>query len=105
MDADVDAQGKQYALSEERVRCLFFNLLHGHVNNSSPKLQLSKGELIHAIYPDTTSFYEATVVRQPQIDVRETNGGYVLVHFKDDHDETGFLPERAVYLNGVMRLR
>ena len=104
VDADADAQGKQYALSQDRVRTLFFNANHGHTNNNSPKLLLNKGDIIHAIYPDTTSFYEATVVRPPRIDVTQVTGGTVGVYFKDDHDEFGNIPERPVYLSSVMVL-
>jgi hypothetical protein len=52
--------------------------------------------MIYAIYPDTTSFYPATVVQSP----RKT---FVMVNFKDDGDEHGVTHDKAVLLKHVMR--
>jgi SGF29 tudor-like domain len=86
--------------------------------------KLSKGDVVFAIYPDTTSFYKATVVQVP----RKSSGGgtgssssnnnsnissnnnnsssitsqFVLVHFVDDADEFGVTHDKAVIIQHVM---
>lgn len=62
---------------------------------------LSRGDTVFAVYPDTTSFYQATVV---QI-VRKVGGGgsFVMVNFVDDSDEHGVTHDKAVLLHHVMR--
>jgi len=57
-----------------------------------------------AVYPDTTSFYEATVAKPAKIDLKSGAGGVVEVNFKDDHDEFGIIPERPVFLHQVLLL-
>ena len=46
---------------------------------------LNRGDTIYAVYPDTTSFYQATVVEM----TKKVQGKdpLDLVHFKDDGDE------------------
>jgi len=63
--------------------------------------RLSRGDVIYAVYPDTTSFYQATVVQPP----RKAQGGshFVTVNFVDDSDEHGVTHEKAVLLKHVMR--
>lgn len=63
--------------------------------------RLSRGDVIFAVYPDTTSFYQATVVQPP----RKAQGGslFVTVNFVDDSDEHGITHEKAVILKHVMR--
>ena len=65
---------------------------------------ISKGHRIIALYPDTTSFYLATVTSVPR-----GRGGplgpanaLVMVQFDDDHDETGQIPERAAAAKYVL---
>ncbi len=61
-----------------------------------------KGDVIYAVYPDTTSFYQATVVQGP----KKVAGGepFVLVHFKDDGDEHGITHDKAVLIKHIMRV-
>ena len=62
-----------------------------------------KGDVIYAVYPDTTSFYQATVVQGPK---KTTASGesFVLVHFKDDGDEHGVTHDKAVLMKHIMRV-
>lgn len=61
-----------------------------------------KGDVIYAVYPDTTSFYQATVVQGP----KKIAGGepFVLVHFKDDGDENGITHDKTVLTKHIMRV-
>lgn len=64
--------------------------------------RVAKGESIYAVYPDTTSFYQATVVQIPK---KSPTGDMVcMVHFKDDGDEHGVTHEKPVLMKHVMRL-
>lgn len=63
--------------------------------------KLSRGDSIYAVYPDTTSFYPATVVSVP----RKTAGsgpGFVMVHFQDDSDENGVTHDKAVPMKHII---
>ena len=64
--------------------------------------RLSRGDVIYAVYPDTTSFYQAAVSQPPK---RTASGEpFVLVQFKDDSDEHGVTHDKAVLLQHVMRV-
>ena len=56
---------------------------------------LNRGDTIYAVYPDTTSFYQATVVEM----TKKVQGKdpLVLVHFKDDGDEHGITIMRKLF--------
>jgi hypothetical protein len=64
--------------------------------------RLAKSDVIYAVYPDTTSFYQATVVKAPQ----RVSGGdsFVMVNFKDDGDEHGITHDKAVLMQHIMRV-
>lgn len=84
-DEDIESN-KTFTLPENRVVIL------GGVD------RLSRGDIIFAVYPDTTSFYQATVVQAP----RQVAGGdesFVMVNFKDDGDN-----KFAVLMKHVMRV-
>ena len=88
-DSDIEQSNKTYNLPETQVQQL----------NTSTS-QLLKGTQIWAVYPDTTSFYQATV-----ISCRKVQGGSVVyVHFKDDQDEMGVTHEKPVLLIHVMKI-
>ena len=61
--------------------------------------KLSKGDVIYAVYPDTTSFYQATVVQTTR---KNTTGDFVMVNFLDDSDEYGVTHDKAVPLKHIM---
>jgi len=62
--------------------------------------KLSRGDVVYAVYPDTTSFYQATVVQALR---KPTGGGsFVMVNFVDDSDEHGVTHDKAVLLQHIM---
>jgi hypothetical protein len=65
--------------------------------------KLMKGDTVYAVYPDTTAFYQATIINIPK---KSNNNGdtIVTVQFKDDSDEFGITHEKAVPLKYVMKL-
>lgn len=76
------------------------------VLTGNSELKLTRGDAVFAIYPDTTSFYPATVVQPPP---RRTTSGsansvepFCTVHFVDDSDEHGITHEKAVLMKHVM---
>jgi SAGA-associated factor 29 len=79
--ADVD-NSKRYSLAEANVAVLDL------VDSSK---RLSKGEDVLAVYPDTTSFYLASVIQAPR---RSTMGiePAVTVQFHGDADDLGEEP-------------
>merc|ERR1719502_1400336 len=63
---------------------------------------LTKGEALLAIFPETTSFYPATVHKTP----KPVNGIMpieVQVKFDDDEDDTGKTPARKVKMKHILR--
>lgn len=69
----------------------------------TPVDKLRVGDIIYAVYPDTTSFYQATVVQVPQRKQAATgSGAHILVNFLDDSDEFGVTHDKAVNLKHVM---
>ena len=63
---------------------------------------LNRNDIIYAVYPDTTSFYQASVVEM----TRNNKGKdpLVLVQFKDDGDEHGITHAKAVPMKHVMKV-
>lgn len=57
----------------------------------------ARGDQCYAVYPDTTSFYRATV-STPSFN------GFVMVKFKDDWGADGVTQEKAILLQHVMRI-
>ena len=60
---------------------------------------LKKGELVYAVYPDTTAFYRANVVSQRRV----VGGSVVHVCFRDDADEMGITHEKPVLGKHIFR--
>mmetsp|Transcript_11820 Transcript_11820/g.14701 ORF Transcript_11820/g.14701 Transcript_11820/m.14701 type:complete len:355 (-) Transcript_11820:592-1656(-) len=90
-DEDIESN-KTFTLPESQVVILGLGGLES----------IRKSDIIYAVYPDTTSFYQATVVQGP----KKVAGGdsFVLVHFKDDGDENGITHDKAVLMKHVMRV-
>jgi len=88
LDEDADtANIKTYQLQESAVMQL------GAVD---PR----KGEMLYCVYPDTTSFYPATVVT-----VRKAQSGAVVyVQFADDADEFGVVHDKPVLLRHTFKI-
>lgn len=70
--------------------------------------KLSKGDVVFAVYPDTTSFYQASVVQAPRKHAASQGAGnaasalFVLLNFVDDSDEFGVTHDKAVPLKHVI---
>lgn len=96
-----DPDTGMYQLADEDAESnKVFNLPESQVVVLGGVDRLSRGDIIYAVYPDTTSFYQATVVQPPKV------GGdsFVMVHFKDDGDEHGITHDKAVSMQHVMRV-
>lgn len=91
--ADID-DSKTFKLAETQVVALDL------ANETMRKLQ--KGEEVLAVYPDTSTFYPATVVQAPRRAVAGSDPSVVL-QFHGDADETGQTPLRTIPLKHVMR--
>ena len=102
-----DPDTNMYKLSDEDTESdKVFTLPESQVVVLTGMEPLAKGDVIYAVYPDTTSFYQATVVQAP----RKIYGGanaagssFVLVNFHDDGDEHGVTHDKAVLMRHVMR--
>lgn len=86
-----------------------FDLPESQVIVLNPIERLNKGDTIYAVYPDTTSFYQATVVvstnkKQTASSAQQQllQKPYVMVQFVDDADEFGITHDKAVPLQHVM---
>ena len=84
-DEDV-ASNEVYTIPSRQVRPL----------KGMESVEWRKGDDIYAVYPDTTSFYPATVNNFAQ-------DGFVMVHFKEDWDAYGMIHEMAIPVQHVMR--
>lgn len=62
---------------------------------------LKRGDIIYAVYPDTTSFYQATVVQAPRKG-SIGSGAFAMVNFVDDSDEFGVTHDKAILLKHIM---
>lgn len=98
-----DPDSGMYRLSDEDVESnKIFHLPESQVVVLSGTEKLARGDIVYAVYPDTTSFYQAAVV-QP---VKRVSGGgsFIMVNFVDDADEQGITHDKAVMLKHVMRV-
>jgi SAGA-associated factor 29 len=57
---------------------------------------LRRGDNVLAVFPETTSFYRAEVVKNPKAPAHANGQWEVVVRFEDDEDETGKAPPRRV---------
>jgi len=91
--ADVE-NSKRYHLSEALVTVLDMV----DITNK----RLSKGEVVYAVYPETTAFYLASVTQAPR---RAPTGmePTAMVQFQGDSDEHGVTPVRTVLLRHLFR--
>ena len=69
---------------------------------------LRRGDSVLAVFPETTSFYRAVVVKTPKTSGSNSNNsssgnGEVVVKFEDDEDEAGRNPARRVPARFVLR--
>lgn len=57
---------------------------------------LRRGDLVLAVFPETTSFYRAEVVKNPRHPQHGNSCWEVIVRFEDDEDDSGKAPPRRV---------
>ncbi|KAL7455758.1 hypothetical protein ACHAWC_008829 [Mediolabrus comicus] len=85
-----------YTIPSRQVRPLLNNSKGNNNEERTKNTNWVKGDEIYAVYPDTTSFYPATVVSS-------SSSGFVMVHFKDDWDANGVIHEKAIPMQYVMK--
>lgn len=66
---------------------------------------LRRGDQVLAVFPETTSFYNAVVVKTPKLQQTTSSSSCleVVVKFDDDEDENGRNPARRVPARFVLR--
>jgi hypothetical protein len=98
-----DATTQQYEVHDEddakKVVKLPFTYVRRLEDNAS---DIRRGDVVHCVFPDTTSFYRAVVVKSPKVP-SQGQTWEVVVRFDDDEDETGKAPPRRVPARFVMR--
>jgi SGF29 tudor-like domain len=94
-DAD-ETSSKRYHVGEKFVVLLDLDYNPAHK-------KLAKGEAVMAVYPETTSFYPATVVQAPRKAPLGTEPT-VVVQFNGDQDENGVTPHRTIPVRQVFRV-
>mmetsp|Transcript_46198 Transcript_46198/g.51513 ORF Transcript_46198/g.51513 Transcript_46198/m.51513 type:complete len:341 (+) Transcript_46198:50-1072(+) len=98
-----DSKTGMFTLSDEDVESnKVFNLPSPSVIILERMRNLRSGDVVFAVYPDTTSFYQGTIAQQPR---KAAGGGmlFVTVTFLDDEDATtGKTHDKAVLLKHVM---
>ncbi|GFH52687.1 hypothetical protein CTEN210_09163 [Chaetoceros tenuissimus] len=98
-----DEQTGMYHLSDEDIESnKTFILPESQVVILGGLSTLNRNDVIYAVYPDTTSFYQATVVEMTK--QMKGKDPLVLVHFKDDGDEHGITHAKAVPMKHVMKV-
>jgi len=91
-----------FKLSDEDMESnKVFNLPESQVIILERMRNLRIGDIVFAVYPDTTSFYQGTIAQPPR---KAAGGGmFVMVTFVDDEDATtGKTLDKAVLLKHVM---
>ena len=98
-----DIHNQQYEVHDEddqrKVVRLPFSSVRRLEDNAS---DIRRGDVVCCVFPDTTSFYRAVVVKSPKVPAQGSQWE-VVVRFDDDEDETGKAPPRRVPARFVMR--
>ncbi|GAX25018.1 SAGA-associated factor 29 [Fistulifera solaris] len=99
---EFDTKTRTYKLVDEDVEShKVFHLPEDQVVILRGVDRLSKGDTVFAVYPDTTSFYQATVVQVPRKTAGQSSP-FVIVSFMDDSDEFGVTHDKTVQLQHIM---
>ena len=116
-----DAEQQTYVIQDEDVesQTKVYNLRDSAIMQLGNFEKLSKGDRVYAVYPDTTSFYQATVVTVRKshnhssaqgvggvANLNNTHGlgSVVYVNFMDDHDDLGVTHDKPVLMTHVMKM-
>ena len=97
-----DPQNGTFKLSDEDMESnKVFNLPESQVIILERMRNVRVGDVVFAVYPDTTSFYQGTIAQPPR---KAAGGGmFVMITFVDDEDAaTGKTLDKAVLLKHVM---
>lgn len=101
---DYDPVQQMYELQDEddvhRVVCLPFGDVKRLEDGAA---HLHRGDNVVAVFPETTSFYNAQVAKNPRPPQHGNSGWDLVVRFEDDEDETGRAPPRRVPARFVLR--
>jgi hypothetical protein len=94
---DYDPRSQTYAVQDEDDVSRVVTLLYSNVKRlEDSAAHLRRGDAVYAVFPETTSFYRAVVVKNPKTPLNPTGAWDVVVRFEDDEDETGKIPARRV---------
>lgn len=94
---EYDAGSESYNVQDEDDVSRIMNLSKYDVKRLDEScVGLKRGDGVLAVYPETTSFYRATVARRGQHDV--------IVRFEDDEDENGILHPKRVPARFVLNM-
>ncbi len=101
---DYDSNTRTYELQDEddlnRIIYLNFTEVKRLEDGTS---HLHRGDAVLAVFPETTSFYAATVAKNPRPPQHGNSGWDLVVRFEDDEDESGRAPPRRVPGRFVLR--
>lgn len=96
---DYDATTQRYFVQDEDEVNRIMQLAYDDVRRLDDSCaNLRRGDAVLAVFPETTSFYRAVVVKTPKAPASE-----VVVKFEDDEDESGRNPARRVPSRFVLR--
>lgn len=100
----IDFNGKEYEIQDEddvsRTTLLSFNEVRRLEETAT---NLRKGDPVLAVFPETTSFYHAVVVKTPKPPTHANGSWDVVIRFEDDVDESGKTPPRRVPARFVLK--
>lgn len=101
---DYDANLQTYEVQDEDDvnRILYLN--NSHVKRlEDSAAHLRRGDVVLAVFPETTSFYRAVVAKNPRPPQHGNGGWDVVCRFEDDEDMSGRAPPRRVPGRFVLR--
>ena len=96
---------QSYELQDEDDMSRVFSLPRSDVRRLEDSgAHLAKGDRVTAVFPETTSFYRAEVVKNPKTPVHGNSSWEIVVRFHEDEDDSGKAPARRVPARFVMKL-
>lgn len=100
---DYDPAQQAYELQDEDDVNRVIYLGFAEVKRLEETAHLHKGDDVLAVFPETTSFYRASVAKNVRPPQHGNSGWDVVVRFEDDEDESGRAPPRRVPGRFVLR--
>lgn len=100
---DYNSTTKTYEIQDEDDVCRVMTMRETEVKRlDDSSNHLRRGDSVLAVFPETTSFYRAIVVKNPKPSATGFRDD-VVVKFKDDEDNNGKNPARKVPARFVLR--